>query len=427
MRLLSSSVQRLAWGALVSLVLLGLLGLPGLVRQHRILAQQALGLARQLQDTITLQLTARTWTLQRLARQWNYEGRPSQQTWSHDVAVYLHDQAGYELLAWVEATGQLRWHVKQAHATLPAFAEALLQQLRARGTVTIVAPFGPHQQHLLLATPVQAQGVFDGWLLGVIYLPAMLPGWLPTSLPLDYDTTIMVNNAIVYRAPSAHAAPHLLLTRLPSFEIAGSTWEVEILPPPVTRSLLDVSATDIFPGLGACLALGVAWTLRKKRQSRRGAAQKAADESAVAPARSSLLTHPPLSMAQPELALYCIDHQGLLTYISPQAALMLGWHPEEVLHKPQHVFLHHTLPDGRVYPRDACPIDIALRDGTPCQVTHDLFWRRNGTRFPATYTCTPVRDTQQHVIGVMVVFQRLQETKPAEAENATATACDATS
>ena len=112
--------------------------------------------------------------------------------------------------------------------------------------------------------------------------------------------------------------------------------------------------------------------------------------------------------------IYGLDMEGRTTFINPAAARMIGWQPEELIGEPQHAILHHTKPDGSPYPKEACPIYAAFRDGTEHHVSDEVFWRQDGTSFPVEYTSTPIRNDSGELTGAVVVFKDITERKRAE-------------
>jgi PAS domain S-box-containing protein len=76
--------------------------------------------------------------------------------------------------------------------------------------------------------------------------------------------------------------------------------------------------------------------------------------------------------------------------------------------------VHHSRPDGRVYPQSQCPIYTAIRDGTVhTSVDNEVFWRKDGTSFPVEYTSTPIVD-KGNIVGAVVTFRDITERKRME-------------
>jgi PAS domain S-box-containing protein len=111
--------------------------------------------------------------------------------------------------------------------------------------------------------------------------------------------------------------------------------------------------------------------------------------------------------------IYGLDLNGVTTFANPAAMRMTGWSLDELLGKPQHYQIHHSKADGTPYPREACPIYAALRDGEIHHREDEVFWRKNGTSFPVAYTSTPLLNNGE-LIGAVVVFRDITERKNRE-------------
>ncbi len=109
-----------------------------------------------------------------------------------------------------------------------------------------------------------------------------------------------------------------------------------------------------------------------------------------------------------------LDTEGRQTFVNPAAATMLGWDPEDLVGKHSHSIWHHTKPDGTPYSEEECPIYQAYADGAIHQ-GEDLFWRKDGSSFPAEYASTPIFEDRE-LVGAVVAFLDITERKRAEEE-----------
>jgi PAS domain S-box-containing protein len=108
-----------------------------------------------------------------------------------------------------------------------------------------------------------------------------------------------------------------------------------------------------------------------------------------------------------------VDMEGLCVFINPAGARMIGLEPQLVLGHNMHVLTHHSHADGAHYPMDDCPIYNAFRQGQPCRIDSEVFWRADGSSFPVEYSSYPVFD-QGQVRGAVVTFVDITERKRAE-------------
>jgi two-component system, sensor histidine kinase and response regulator len=108
-----------------------------------------------------------------------------------------------------------------------------------------------------------------------------------------------------------------------------------------------------------------------------------------------------------------LSADGLMSFVNPAGARMLGYEPEELVGEPMHERIHYAYPDGSPFPREDCAMYKTARDGE-CRVTSDeVLWRKDGTGFPVEYTTTPIRKDDQ-LMGTVVAFRDITERQKAE-------------
>ena len=88
---------------------------------------------------------------------------------------------------------------------------------------------------------------------------------------------------------------------------------------------------------------------------------------------------------------------------------------DELIGRKGHDLYHHTREDGGLYPEEDCPIFQAFRHGKFCQVTEEVFWRKDGTSFPVRYSSAPIIE-EGEVVGAVVTFRDITEYKRGEKE-----------
>ncbi|WP_454063910.1 PAS domain S-box protein [Candidatus Nitrospira salsa] len=108
-----------------------------------------------------------------------------------------------------------------------------------------------------------------------------------------------------------------------------------------------------------------------------------------------------------------LDLEGKHTFVNPAATKMLGFTDNELLGQPSHTLWHHTHADGSPYPATSCPIYGAYKDGRIHHGDTEIFWRKNGTSFPAEYTSTPIKDELGNLAGAVVTFRDISERREA--------------
>jgi PAS domain S-box-containing protein len=108
-----------------------------------------------------------------------------------------------------------------------------------------------------------------------------------------------------------------------------------------------------------------------------------------------------------------IDKHKNIVFWNPAAEQMTGYKAEEVIGKTSHAMIHHTKKDGTPYPLDECPIDRAIQDGKTYHISEDIFWKKDGTYFPVSYTVTPISENGV-VVGGVLTFTDITELQKTE-------------
>jgi PAS domain S-box-containing protein len=119
-----------------------------------------------------------------------------------------------------------------------------------------------------------------------------------------------------------------------------------------------------------------------------------------------------LLLASTGEGVFGVDLDGLCVFINHAGARMIGFVPDELLGCNMHELTHHSHADGLHYPVEDCPIFNAFRQGLPCRIDSEVFWRRDGTSFPVEYSSHPIVDGGE-VRGAVVTFVDITERKRA--------------
>ncbi|MCP4696929.1 MAG: response regulator [Gammaproteobacteria bacterium] len=113
--------------------------------------------------------------------------------------------------------------------------------------------------------------------------------------------------------------------------------------------------------------------------------------------------------------IFGVDLEGKTTFISPDAARMLGYTPDELNGVCLHDVTHYAKQDCTPYPREECPFCNTIQDGKVRRGEDEVFWRKDGIPFPIEYIVAPASQEQQ-ITGIVVAFRNIVERKKAEAE-----------
>ncbi len=114
--------------------------------------------------------------------------------------------------------------------------------------------------------------------------------------------------------------------------------------------------------------------------------------------------------------IYGVDRNGKTVFVNPALLRMTGYSEKELIGRNLHYILRHTKSDGSAYERDDCPILMTLLKGeTFFNISDEVVWRKDGTRFPVEYTSAPIVE-QDKITGAVVVIRDITERRQAEEE-----------
>ncbi|PYX48306.1 MAG: histidine kinase, partial [Acidobacteria bacterium] len=110
-----------------------------------------------------------------------------------------------------------------------------------------------------------------------------------------------------------------------------------------------------------------------------------------------------------------LNIDGLMGFVNPTGAEMLGYKPETLVGQQMHAQVHYARPDGTRYPREECKMYLSSRDGIPRVVSDEVLWRKDGTNIPVEYTATPILKADK-VVGSVISFRDITERIRTQAE-----------
>ena len=111
--------------------------------------------------------------------------------------------------------------------------------------------------------------------------------------------------------------------------------------------------------------------------------------------------------------IFGLNLKGIITFINPAAAHMLGYKMEQLQGRDIRTLMPKALPDGQPYDFGASPIAQALRTGRTQQVAEESFWSSEEGSFLVEYTCTPIYKRDKFT-GVVVTFRDISQRKKSE-------------
>ena len=111
--------------------------------------------------------------------------------------------------------------------------------------------------------------------------------------------------------------------------------------------------------------------------------------------------------------IYGLDLDGIITFVNPAGAKLLGYDVDELLGQSLKQLVTKTRPKELPHPEHDGGMYAPFKDGTVHQADTEAMWKKDGSEFPVEYTSTPIMEGQQ-VAGVVVTFRDITERKQAQ-------------
>lgn len=187
-------------------------------RDSRVQESQRLH-AQSLARALEAYLADQASNLQRLAERWNNKGRLRQRDWEREARLLLEGSEGYQAIEWLDAAQRLRWRVSAEHG--PTLAHPLPNSAldaRDHGEPRFSGsfPLADGSPGMALSIPLYDRNLpgpgFDGYLLGIFSLPALMEQWLARQNEWRFNVALRDNDD---RAPTDSSPGHSIPLRLP--------------------------------------------------------------------------------------------------------------------------------------------------------------------------------------------------------------------
>ncbi|MCR8645230.1 PAS domain S-box protein [Paenibacillus sp. N1-5-1-14] len=104
-----------------------------------------------------------------------------------------------------------------------------------------------------------------------------------------------------------------------------------------------------------------------------------------------------------------MNKDARITFWNHTAEGLTGWTADEMLQQHAYKILHETDEAGVVIPFEQGAVYQSLQDGYVRMVKDVLFWKKDGTYFPAEYMVSPTITEDGCHIGVVVTFKDVTE------------------
>jgi PAS domain S-box-containing protein len=418
--------RRFAVPLLVFLVIVA-----GSIALYSRLRSQELGFVlRQVQEEaskagalLRAQAADRVAALRRMAARWDETGGTRYELWRHDAGNLVEQLAGLRAIEWIDADYQVRWVVpmegNESAIGLNVLSDARraadLRGAAGRQQPTLTPPMKVVQGYsaFIAYVPLRRNGKFDGFVAGIYSISDFFHSAMRTELSRNYSMSILHDGVIYFADDSNREHPPASWVTETTMRIQDQPWTLRIAPTIayVESQKSGLPALVLVAGLlvAALSALSVRYILISRLKSAHLAKSLALNAGIISSSAHLVIA---------------IDDQYRIVNFNRAAELALGYRAADVIgHRAIPIFLDPAELEERARTLSAelgeqVPVGpgiftrIPLRDGV--ETREWTFVRRDGTRFPANVTITPLRDATGALTGYLGVIEDITVRKEVE-------------
>lgn len=108
-----------------------------------------------------------------------------------------------------------------------------------------------------------------------------------------------------------------------------------------------------------------------------------------------------------------LDARGVINFINPLGAKLVGWRAGELIGKSLHETIHYNRANRAPFSKQDCSVCATLRDGLAHWKDDEVFWRKDGSAIPVEYACVPMHEGKT-IVGAVLTFRDITARKEAE-------------
>lgn len=360
-----------------------------------------------------------------LGRRWQSNERPVEAGWMEDAALLLENKPEFAAIVWAASAREVRSSIPSKDALPVDFAiDKAVAGIFASASQTwspvVSAPvkLTSGRTGFIIAVPLWYAGEFKGLIAGIFdsreFIADVLNG---ARHELDgYAFAVSSGGAELYRStPSPESG---LALELP-LDAAGAGWKVSVWPGKELADAYITALPNAVFALGSVSSLLFATLIYFAQVNRqKNADLESANEMLKAEVRQRARTEEELRRSDEKFRglvetmtdlIWEVDEDARYTYVSPRAADLLGYGPEEVLGKRPWDFM----PSGEAE-KFKKEFGAAAGAREPFSLFENVNIRKDGTPVVLETSAAPVFDKGGSFAGYRGVHRNVTPRKEAE-------------
>jgi PAS domain S-box-containing protein len=220
--------------------------------------------ADNVRSHLLARMEARFRALDRLAKRWEHRGGTPQDEWEADAAAHIGQESGFLAIEWVDARLQPRW-VSPAGTNVLALGTNRLDVLpqqpaideardRRHPAVTRIFDLAGGGKGFGTYFPLYPKGGFDGFIVGIFRVDALLESFLSASDAIDYQIWVYKGEERLYGTISQTPEQTSSIQGESLLVFHGNDWQVMAAP----KTEFVERTTSGLPNLVLCMGFALA-------------------------------------------------------------------------------------------------------------------------------------------------------------------------
>lgn len=217
-------------------------------KQNQEIAQTIQAHAEEVRTVLSVRMEARILSLLRMAKRWNFGGRPSQAAWEDDAKNYVADFPDFQAIEWIDPANLVRWIVPLKGNESKINANITRDGLRHRAVAEALRTRGPaitRTLELLLGgngfivyLPVYDRGASNGVVASVLKTQLLFQKLLPPAIAAGTSITVFEDGKAIYKRDPGPAPTTKGWVVDTNVDVRGIHWVARVAPTPRMVALL---------------------------------------------------------------------------------------------------------------------------------------------------------------------------------------------
>lgn len=220
-------------------------------RQNQEVEQAVMASGDGVKNTVSVRMDARIRSLVRMARRWEFSGRPARAVWENDAKNYCADFPDFQAIEWIDPSRLVRWIVPLEGNEAKLNQNLTIEERRHAAVEAALKTREPEVTRIvqlfrgglgfIVYVPIYSGDNFDGWIVGVFKAQSLFDRFLPGALAPGYTVSLADGASAFYERDPGPRPSNAKWVYTSNVELRGATWTVRVWPAPALAAKMNSS------------------------------------------------------------------------------------------------------------------------------------------------------------------------------------------